>query len=77
MRFIDATRRSIGFVIDTFTPLGAIFLIVFMLLYVGVVLPAVWSQHSYRRSAASRMLDLLMRHTHQVLRAVRRQFPGQ
>ncbi|MGW5820423.1 hypothetical protein [Streptomyces noursei] len=77
MRFIDATRRSIGFVIDTFTPSGTIILIVFLLLYVGVVLPAVWSQHPYRRSAASRTLDLLLRHTSQALRAVRRQFPGQ
>jgi len=77
MRFIDATHRSIGFVIDTFTPAGTIFLIVFLLLYAGVVLPAVWSQHPYRRSAASRVLDLMLRHTHQALRAIRRQFPGQ
>ncbi|MFE2495407.1 hypothetical protein ACFXKS_11955 [Streptomyces scopuliridis] len=77
MRLIDVTRRSIGFVTDLFTPVGTIFLIVFLLVYAGVVLPAVWSQHPYRRSAASRMLDLMLRHTHQVLRAIRRQFPGQ
>ncbi|MEV6009143.1 hypothetical protein AB0M29_20300 [Streptomyces sp. NPDC051976] len=38
---------------------GVVVLVVFVLLYLGVVLPAVWSRQSYRRQAATRVLELM------------------
>ncbi|MEV7641089.1 hypothetical protein AB0O32_14230 [Streptomyces rubiginosohelvolus] len=39
---------------------GVVVLIVFLLLYLGVVLPAVWSRRSQRRHAAARVLELIL-----------------
>ncbi|MCX4993712.1 hypothetical protein [Streptomyces sp. NBC_00568] len=40
--------------------IGTLILVVFLLLYVGVVLPSVWSRHSYRRAAARRTMTTLL-----------------
>ncbi|MBD0737645.1 hypothetical protein BGM09_30610 [Streptomyces sp. CBMA29] len=56
MSFADAVR--IGAVVLS-SP-GVIVLVVFVLLYLGVVLPAVWSRRSHRRQAAMRVLELML-----------------
>lgn len=43
-----------------FPSLGVVVLVVFLLLYLGVVLPAVWSRQSHRRHAAARVLELML-----------------
>lgn len=54
------------------TPLGTLFLLALLLLFAGVVLPAVWSHHRHRREAAHRVLVLLLDTVRDALRAVRR-----
>jgi hypothetical protein len=39
---------------------GTLVLVFFLLLYVGVVLPTVWSRHSFRRTAAHRTMTTLL-----------------
>jgi hypothetical protein len=41
-------------------PVGALMVILFLLLYVGVVLPTVWSRHAFRRTAARRTMTTLL-----------------
>ncbi|MFD3517007.1 hypothetical protein [Streptomyces sp. NPDC058657] len=45
-------------------------LVVFLLLYLGVVLPAVWSRRSHRRHAAARILELMLNQLLLVLRVL-------
>ncbi|WP_338696032.1 hypothetical protein V2W30_12060 [Streptomyces sp. Q6] len=58
---------------DTLTalgPLGTLALLVFLLLFTGIVLPAVWSRHAYRRTAARQTLTALADIGHRLLRRV-------
>lgn len=43
----------------------------FVLLYIGVVLPAVWSRHDYRRVAAYRTLIALLNQLDGLLKVLR------
>jgi hypothetical protein len=43
------------------TSLVVLILAAFALLYVGVVLPTIWSRHPERRAAAHRTLGMLLR----------------
>ncbi|MEU8950034.1 hypothetical protein [Streptomyces sp. NPDC048489] len=52
------------------TPAGALALLALLLGFAGVVLPAVWSHHQYRREAAHRVLVLLFRGAREALREV-------
>nr|WP_240981453.1 MULTISPECIES: hypothetical protein [unclassified Streptomyces] len=49
-------------------PVGLLVLAFALLVFVGVVLPTIWSRHAYRRSAARRTMATL-------LTAVRRLYP--
>ncbi|MFD4552543.1 hypothetical protein [Streptomyces sp. NPDC058466] len=49
-------------------PWGTFAFLTFLLIFAGVVLPTVWSRHAYRRTAARRTLDTL-------LKALRRLYP--
>ncbi|MEV2212458.1 hypothetical protein AB0H86_13560 [Streptomyces sp. NPDC050997] len=63
---------SLNTLVITLGPVGILVLAVFLLLFVGVVLPAVWSRHDYRRTAAQQMLSALI---DAVCRALRRLWP--
>ncbi|AWL38852.1 MULTISPECIES: hypothetical protein [Streptomyces] len=52
-------------------PIGTTALVLFLLLYAGVILPAVWSRRPYRRAAAHRTLTTLLNHLDTLLRALR------
>ncbi|MET8770767.1 hypothetical protein [Streptomyces sp. NPDC004658] len=54
------------------TPFGTLFLVTFLLLFAGVIVPAVWSRHRHRRDAAHRVLGLLLRSAREVPAALRR-----
>ncbi|ONI53608.1 MULTISPECIES: hypothetical protein [Streptomyces] len=56
MLFADAVRTG---AVALSSP-GVVVLVVFLLLYLGVVLPAVWSRRSQRRHAAARVLELIL-----------------
>ncbi|MER7839729.1 hypothetical protein ABTY98_28550 [Streptomyces sp. NPDC096040] len=58
--------------VTTLGPIGVLAMAVFLLLFVGVVLPAVWSRHAYRRSAAQQILTALI---DALFRALRRLWP--
>ncbi|MGC0423340.1 hypothetical protein [Embleya sp. AB8] len=62
--FLATTATLLG-------PLGLLSLLLFLLVYVGVVLPAIWSRVPARRTAAHRVLSLLLEHFHRMLRALR------
>ncbi|MFE6840132.1 hypothetical protein ACFVFI_35560 [Streptomyces sp. NPDC057705] len=57
--------------IETLGPVGTLVVTLFLLLYAGVVLPAVWSRHAYRRSAARTVLASLGDALGRLARAVR------
>ncbi|SFL67761.1 hypothetical protein [Streptomyces pini] len=75
MSVTDAVQQALLALTEILTPLGVLALAVFLLFYVGVVLPAVWSHHEYRRSAARRVLGLLLHNAHQAFRGLRRMLP--
>ncbi|MEU6591599.1 hypothetical protein ABZ923_20650 [Streptomyces sp. NPDC046881] len=50
---------------------GTVGLVVFLLLYVGVVLPAVWSARPYRRTAARQVLTALLNALQALVRGTR------
>ncbi|MFI7385020.1 hypothetical protein [Streptomyces sp. NPDC049813] len=58
-------------------PLGALALFGFLLLFVGVVLPSVWSRHAYRRRAARQTLAALVDALSTLARSLRRAWPPQ
>ncbi|MEU6161678.1 hypothetical protein [Streptomyces sp. NPDC047130] len=58
-------------VVTFLTPVGTLVLLALLLGFAGVVFPAVWSHHPYRREAAHRVLVLLLRVAREGLRAVR------
>ncbi|WP_405839272.1 hypothetical protein [Streptomyces sp. NBC_01518] len=66
MQFVDAVRTGAA----ALSSPGAVVLIVFLLLYLGVVLPAVWSRRSHRRHAAARVLKLMLDQLLLVLRVL-------
>ncbi|NEB39135.1 hypothetical protein [Streptomyces sp. SID14515] len=66
MPFADAVRTSA----TAFSSPGVVVLVVFLLLYLGVVLPAVWSRRIQRRQAAARVLELLLSQLLLALRAL-------
>ncbi|MFC9295740.1 hypothetical protein ACFTWH_10520 [Streptomyces sp. NPDC057011] len=49
-------------------PLTALVVAAFVLVFLGVVLPAVWSRHAWRRTAAHRTLGVLLRATRRARR---------
>ena len=60
---------------DTITalgPYGTLALFVFLLLFAGIVLPAVWSRHAYRRTAARRILTAMADFAARLLRRAAR-----
>ncbi|MFI6035348.1 hypothetical protein ACIBBD_14480 [Streptomyces sp. NPDC051315] len=59
-------------VLTALGPFGTLALAVFLLLFAGVVLPAVWSRHAYRRTAAQQTLATLI---DVLFRALRRLWP--
>ncbi|MFI9328332.1 hypothetical protein ACIGZJ_12410 [Kitasatospora sp. NPDC052868] len=61
--------------VETLGPTGLVALALFLLLYVGVVLPTVWSRHAYRRTAARRTLTTLLDHLARLGRVVRGLLP--
>jgi hypothetical protein len=63
----EALVQTVAFL----TPLGTLVLLALILGFTGVVFPAVWSHHPYRREAAHRVLVLLLRVAREGLRAVR------
>ncbi|WP_043474467.1 hypothetical protein [Streptomyces collinus] len=52
--------------LDTLGPVGLLVLLCTVMIFVGVVLPTIWSRHPYRRTAAratmNTLLDALRRH---------------
>ncbi|MER8031553.1 hypothetical protein ABTZ78_21605 [Streptomyces bauhiniae] len=64
MPFADTVRTGA----ITLSSLGVVVLAVFVLLYLGVVLPAVWSRRSHRRHAAAWVLELMFKQLLLVLR---------
>ncbi|MFF2043694.1 hypothetical protein ACFVVX_25070 [Kitasatospora sp. NPDC058170] len=61
--------------VDALGPTGLLALVLFLLLYAGVVLPTVWSRHAYRRTAARRTLATLLDHLARLGRVVRGLLP--
>lgn len=59
-----------AFVAHTAGEAGGVALVLFLLVYVGVILPTVWSRHPYRRAAAHRTLTTLMSHLDTALHAL-------
>lgn len=68
---IDLMTRLAAQAVQTFGPVGTLVLVLFLLLYVGVVLPTVWSRHSYRRNAARRTMTTLLDYADRLARALR------
>ncbi|MEV4614192.1 hypothetical protein AB0K43_16580 [Kitasatospora sp. NPDC049258] len=54
------TAKALLLAASTFDPLTSLCLLVFVLIYLGVILPTVWSRHPDRRSAARRTLETLV-----------------
>ena len=71
---MDANHRSesaasiVQAILDALGPVGLLIFLVALITYAGVVLPTIWSRHAYRRAAARRTLDTL-------LKALRRIYP--
>jgi len=61
-------HRTFEYTVTVLGPAGALAALLFLLVYAGVVLPAVWSRCPHRRSAAHRTLITLAA----LLRALRR-----
>ncbi|MEU6927257.1 hypothetical protein [Streptomyces sp. NPDC046631] len=68
MLFADVVRTDAAALSSPGVVVPAVFLVVFLLLYLGVVLPAVWSRRSHRRYVAARILELMLSHLLSVLR---------
>ncbi|MFD6550791.1 hypothetical protein [Streptomyces sp. NPDC058398] len=66
MNIIDAGPATaspgtvLSSVLTALGPTGILTLLFFLLLFAGVVLPAVWSRHGWRRAAAHRTLGRLL-----------------
>ncbi|MFF8308750.1 hypothetical protein ACWGQL_12820 [Streptomyces lydicus] len=60
-------RSILNGAIDMFGRAGTAGVVVFLLLYVGVVLPAVWSTRPCRRTAARHVLTVLVSALHAML----------
>ncbi|MDX3245410.1 hypothetical protein [Streptomyces sp. ME18-1-4] len=54
--------------LDALGPVGLLVLLGTVMIFVGVVLPTIWSRHAYRRSAARMTMNTL-------LKALRRLYP--
>jgi hypothetical protein len=72
MPLIDALHQMFACTIAAPELAGAIAMILFLLIYAGVILPAVWSRRPYRRLAALRTLVTLLDHLEALVRALRR-----
>lgn len=57
---LDILRQFGGGTVQALGPVGAVMVALFLLLYIGVVLPTVWSRHAYRRTAARRTMIVLL-----------------
>ncbi|MFE7267655.1 hypothetical protein ACFU9B_37420 [Streptomyces sp. NPDC057592] len=47
--------------LDTLGPVGLLVLLGTVMVFVGVVLPTIWSRHTYRRSAARATMNTLLK----------------
>ncbi|MGW3105758.1 hypothetical protein [Streptomyces sp. NPDC001100] len=47
--------------LDALGPVGLLVLLGMVLIFVGVVLPTIWSRHAYRRSAARTTMNALLK----------------
>ena len=54
--------------LDTLGPIGLLVLLGTAMVFVGVVLPTIWSRHAYRRSAARTTMNT-------ILKALRQLYP--
>ncbi|MER6359867.1 hypothetical protein [Kitasatospora sp. NPDC001527] len=53
------TAKGLVFAATALDPLARLCLLVFVLIYLGVILPTIWSRSPDRRSAARRTLETL------------------
>ncbi|MFJ8936412.1 hypothetical protein ACIRL0_11935 [Streptomyces sp. NPDC102365] len=60
MSITDISKQLASDTVQALGPVGAVMVALFLLLYVGVVLPTVWSRHAYRRTAARRTMTTLL-----------------
>ena len=60
MSITDILKQLGGDTVQALGPVGTVMIALFLLLYVGVVLPTVWSRHAYRRTAARRTMTILL-----------------
>ncbi|MER5638199.1 hypothetical protein ABT095_14720 [Kitasatospora sp. NPDC002227] len=75
MTISNALHAFLSYAAGVLGPIGAAALVMFGLLYVGVILPTVWSRSPYRRTAAHRTLTTLLDHLDIFLRILRRNPP--
>ncbi|MFF4654604.1 hypothetical protein [Streptomyces sp. NPDC001381] len=47
--------------LDTLGPVGLLVLFGMVMIFVGVVLPTIWSRHAYRRAAARATMNTLLK----------------
>ncbi|MFF0706206.1 hypothetical protein ACFYVC_38495 [Streptomyces tendae] len=47
--------------LDTLGPVGLLVLLGTAMIFVGVVLPTIWSRHAYRRTAARATMNTLLK----------------
>ncbi|MFK0112076.1 hypothetical protein [Streptomyces sp. NPDC091217] len=52
--------------LDTLGPVGLLVLLGTVMIFVGVVLPTIWSRHAYRRSAARTTMNTLLKALHRL-----------
>ncbi|MES9505415.1 hypothetical protein ABWJ92_03220 [Streptomyces sp. NPDC000609] len=70
MLFADAVRTDLAALSSPGVVVPVVFLVVFVLFYLGVVLPAVWSRRSRRRHAAAQVLELMLSQLLSLLRVL-------
>ncbi|MBB4980092.1 MULTISPECIES: hypothetical protein [Streptomyces] len=64
----ESTVSLLSEALELLGPVGLLVLLGALLVFVGVVLPTIWSRHAYRRSAARSTMNTL-------LKVVRRLYP--
>ncbi|WP_128643375.1 hypothetical protein [Streptomyces sp. SS] len=64
----ETSATLLSEVLDVLGPVGLLVLVAALLVFVGVVLPTIWSRHAYRRTAARSTMNTL-------LKAVKRLYP--
>ncbi|MFJ2191703.1 hypothetical protein ACIOJE_27840 [Kitasatospora sp. NPDC087861] len=75
MTLTHILHQAVARTVQTLGPVGTLTLFVFVLLYVGVILPSIWSRHAYRRSAARTTMTTLLNHLTRLGHALRALLP--